>query len=463
MYKRTYFSKDNTIMYQSEFNFGSHPTVDLFYGGGINSPYFSRYLFEFPMESLKQNYLNCELGDLLNVKHTLKFKHAGFNETPYACMPNSYQICLYRINQPWDEGCGVDLSCAELCTSYARLNCAVSKSPSNWYYAKSGTTWSEYGVYDSLSSGTTTYLSCKEINCSSPDLEIDLTEIVNDFILNDTPNYGFVLAFPQDLERTINDIENHVVFFGKETYTFFEPYLETEYLNPIIDDRAKFYLNKDNRLYLYPTVDGEKTNLDFNPTVSIYNELDQLQYTLTGQCQDFGVYFVEFQIPTASVQKCFAWKDVWSGISINGTAISNKSFKFNLLPAEDYYDFSYNTEYPETEFKFGFRGVKRDEIIKQGDVRKVFVDLKSPSNPHKIIPVDNIFYKIYLREGAYDELLILDWFPLNRGVCENWFILDTSWMIPQTYFIDFKVVNKQTIKTYTDKIKINVIDKPIFH
>ena len=74
-----------------------------------------------------------------------------------------------------------------------------------------------------------------------------------------------------------------------------------------------------------------------------------------------------------------------------------------------------------------------------------------------------VFYKIYLREGAYDELLILDWFPLNRGVCENWFILDTSWMIPQTYFIDFKVVNKQTIKTYTDKIKINVIDKPIFH
>lgn len=462
MYFRTYFTKDNTIVYKSEFNFGTMPTIDLFYGGGVNKPNFSRYIFQFPMEGLEQKYQKCQLGDLTNVKHKLKFKHAGFNETAYACMPSSYSVCLFKIDEPWEEGCGTDTSCAELCTSFARLNCNVSKSPSNWYLAQSGDTWATEGVFNSLTQ-TPQYLMCKTISCGSPDLEFDVTDIVNDMILTGGTNQGFGLAFHYNLERETSDIENHVVFFGKETETFFEPFLETEYLNPIIDDRARFYLDKTNRLYLYPKVDGEMVNLDQNPVVEIYNESNQLQYTLTGTCQDLGVYYIEFDIPSASVQRCLAWTDKWKNISINGKSLPDQSFKFNILPAEDYYDFSYNTPVAETNYNFGFRGVKRDEIIHQGDIRKIFVDMKSPSNPHKQITVDNIFYRIYIKQGPFDELTIIDWMPVNRGVCENWFLLDTSWMIPQTYVIDFKVLDKETIKTYPEKIKINIITKPIFH
>lgn len=462
MYFRTYFTKDNTIMYKSEFNFGSMPTIDLFYGGGRDKPNFSRYLFQFPLENLEQKFLDCELGDLSNVKHKLKFKHAGFNETPYACMPTSYTVCLFKINEFWEEGCGTDTSCAELCTSFARLNCAVSKSPSNWYFAQSGDTWATEGVYDSLYQ-TPQYLMCKNISCSSPDLEFDVTTIVNNMLLTGGSNEGFGLAFHYESEREFSDIENHVVFFGKETETFFEPFLETEYVNPIIDDRANFYLDKVNRLYLYARVDGENVALDNDPVVEVYNELNQLQFTLTGQCQDKGVYYIEFEIPSASIQKCYAWTDKWMDININGKSLPDQSFKFNLVPAENYYDFSYNTPTPETNFNFGFRGIKRDEIIRQGDIRKIFIDVKSPSNPHKTIAVDNIYYRIYIKQGPYDELTIIDWMPMNRGVCENWFFLDTSWMIPQTYMLDFKILNKGTVKTYPEQVKFNIITKPIFH
>jgi hypothetical protein len=461
MYKRTYFSKDNTITYKSEFNYGNLPIVDLFYGGGVSNPNFSRYLFQFDVEELKRQFLNCELGDLSQVKHYLNFKHSGFTQKANACMPNSYTICLFKIHQPWDEGCGVSNSCAQGCTSFAELNCTVDKSPSNWFYSQSDTLWDIEGVYDSLYT-IPYYLLCQEVNCNSLDLRMDVTDIVNDLISNNVPNYGFGLAFHYDLERELNDTENHVVFFGKETNTFYEPYLETEYVNAIYDDRAKFYLDKLNRLYLYATVDGEPVKLDENPIVNIYDETNALQFTLTGTCQDLGIYYVEFEIDSANIDKCYAWKDVWTAISINGKSLPNQSFKFNILPASDYYGFGYNTPVPITNFHFSFRGIQRDEIIKQGDVRKIFVDIKSPSNPTKSISVDNVFYKVYLKEGNYDEVTIIDWMPLNRGVCENWFLLDTSWMIPQTYIIDFKVVNKQTVKTYENKIKFNVITNQIF-
>ena len=204
-------------------------------------------------------------------------------------------------------------------------------------------------------------------------------------------------------------------------------------------------------------------NLDNLPIVEIYNEANQFQQVLTGSCQDLGVYYIEFDIPPNTIDRCFAWTDKWTNISINGRALPDQSFKFNILPADSYYDFSYNTPVAETNYNFGFRGVKRDETIHQGDIRKIFVDIKSPSNPHKQIAIDNIFYRIYIKQGPFDELTIIDWMPVNRGVCENWFLLDTSWMLPQTYTIDFKVLDKETIKTYPEKIKINIITKPIFH
>lgn len=461
MYKRTYFNKDALIVNKSEYNFGSLPIIDLFYGGGGNSPNYSRYLFQFDVEALKLQNSRCELGDLTLVKHYLNFKHAGFTETSNACMPTNFTVCLMKVNENWIEGCGNSENCDASCTTFAQLGCSVEKGPANWYYAQNGVLWEGEGVFDSMSFEPE-YLLCQDVFCNNGNLKIDVTTIVNDLIVSNDPNYGFLLCFHYDLERELSQVENHVVFFGRETSTFFEPYLETEYVNAIYDDRAKFYLDKTNRLYLYPTLDGEKINLDISPTVEIYNHLNQLQDTLIAACQDFGVYYIEYEIESAAIERCYAWTDKWTQIVYNGRPIPDQTFKFNLLPAESYYNFSYNTPVPETNYKLGFRGIKRDAIIRRGDVHKIFIDVKSPSNPHNTIAVDNMFYKLYLREGHYDELVIIDWFPVNRGVCENWFILDTSWLIPQSYLIDFKIINKETIKTYPEQIKFNIIDKPIF-
>ena len=454
MYFRTYFEKDNTILKDSLYNFGASPVIDLFYGGTRQNPIYSRYIFKFDESRLKTMYDNCELGDLSQVKHKLKFKNCGYKNDEISCMATNFDLCLFPLNQDWDEGCGSDTNCAGLCSNIAKINCNVSLSVSNWKYATSDTEWNQFGIF----SGTTEYISCQSINCDSYDIEFDVTDIVNDLITGTTINYGYGLAFDHNLELSGSTIQQHLNLFGKETRTFFEPYLETEYINWIKDDRTNFYLDKDNRLYFFVEVDGQPTALDNLPIVKIYNPQNILQATITAKCQGLGIYYVDYLISSGTIDKCMAWVDEWTNVSLFGLSKPNVKMKFLLKPADEYFSFGSGFSRPE-EYAFGFRGIKRDEKIVRGDVRKINIDVKSPSNPTKQKAVDGIFYRVYLKDGQYDELDIIKWHPLNSGICENWFLLDTSWMIPQVYYLDFKIVKSQTIKTYSKELKFIVIEK----
>ena len=78
------------------------------------------------------------------------------------------------------------------------------------------------------------------------------------------------LRFVQGIRRNNNLFPaQYVGFFTRHTQTYYEPFLETVYNNPIKDDRKNFYKNKVNRLYLYSNVGSEPTNLDNNPSVNI--------------------------------------------------------------------------------------------------------------------------------------------------------------------------------------------------
>ena len=61
----------------------------------------------------------------------------------------------------------------------------------------------------------------------------------------------------------------YVGFFTRHTQTYYEPFVETSYNNPIRDDRKNFYRGKVNRLYLYTNLGGEPTNLDSKPNVIV--------------------------------------------------------------------------------------------------------------------------------------------------------------------------------------------------
>ena len=101
---------------------------------------------------------------------------------------------------------------------------------------------------------------------------MDITDEVNSLITGGTTNYGYGIAFERDLELLIKNPSQYVGFFTRHTQTYYEPFLETVYNDPIRDDRKNFYKGKVNRLYFYTNIGGEPTNLDNNPSVTIKDE-----------------------------------------------------------------------------------------------------------------------------------------------------------------------------------------------
>lgn len=488
MYYRTYFDKDNTIIKDSTVNLGANPLGTLFFGGDYSNPNWSRYIFHFPTDHLKTMYGQCLLGDLSLVRHKLVFKPTRFfgsidkNNPP--CLSTAYELCLFPINQDWSEGCGYDFDCVDDCRGWVSPNCNNSTGGSNWYFAKDGIRWDVDGIYDAyyttgetiitgttisgntvivtgetIITGSTPYLICQSYECSDCLLEYDITEYVNEFITGNTPNYGFGLAFHRDYEINPTGDYKYLGVYSKETRNFFKPYLETEYLNPINDDRHKFYMDKDNRLYLNVFLGGEPANLDDNPIVDIYDEQDRLYTTITGECVSLGVYMINIHIPTTGTTDCVVWRDVWRNLRINGRNRPDVEMEFQLLDSFDYYNIG-NSRFSPRKFAFKVNGIKSNENIRRGDIRKVFVDAFEQFNINKRIPLDNIFYRLYVKEGE-EQLDVIKWTPINLSACENYIYLDTTWMLPQHYYIDFKVLSNREETIYAQQIKFQILDDKI--
>jgi len=252
---------------------------------------------------------------------------------------------------------------------------------------------------------------------------------------------------------------HNIGFFKKDTQTYYEPFVETIYNNPIRDDRNRFYKGKTNKLYLYVNVGGELTNLDNNPSVTIKDENDTtFSAFTTGQTVHVttGVYSVEFEVPVTA-DDCVLYTDTWSDININGRNRSNVTLDFEVKDDETYFDLSTNISEP-LEYFMSVSGIKREEKIKRGDIRKVFVSARKPFTTNEIDIIDGLEYRLYVKEGNI-EVNVIDWQDVNRTFDTNYFLLDTSWMIPNIYHLDVKLTSGQEVRTYSDTLKFEIVSQ----
>jgi hypothetical protein len=103
-------------------------------------------------------------------------------------------------------------------------------------------------------------------------------------------------------------------------------------------------------------------------------------------------------------------------------------------------------------------GIKRDEKIKRGDKRKVFVNARLPYTINQSSVIDGLQYRLWIREGT-TQVNVIDWEDVNRAFLKNYFVLDTSWLIPNEYYIDIKLTSNELVKTYTTKLKFSVVNQ----
>lgn len=483
---RTYFDKDTTIIRNSYVNTGKNPIVELFYGGStnVNDTKYSRYLFNINFNDII-NKVNDGTISISGMTHTIKLTNTSCFDKELYCKTScssigsvrratSFDLNLFEITEDWDEGNGYDYSEVTPITC-DDANSTYCESPANWLDRQTNTTWSVPGVY---SGNPTTLINTQHFDHGNENVCIDVTSWVNNLILtgNTGTTYGFGVSFIPSIESGTTIETYYVGFFGKDTNTVYEPYLETTYDNLIKDDRLNFYLNKNNRLYLYVNAGGEPVNATFD-NVIIKDNSDNTYQTIPSSDitqQSKGVYYVTVNIPNDPISGyCgnLMFTDNWMGVTINGNDLGDSEQEFILKEESSYYTIGTtmasganglgvgsSTNLSIYDYSFVVSGIKSGEKIKRGDTRRVNVEAKIPYTLNQVGIIDKIYYRVYIREGN-TQIDYIDWLEVNRTFDGNFFLMDTSWFIPNDYYMELKIQSGDETRTYDDVIKFEVVSE----
>ena len=485
---KSYFNRNNTLVYNSYSNTGRNPIVELFFGrvDNVLLPLgYSRFIFNIDLSDLQQKISDgvISTGCSKTMTHTLRMTNtSAFDEellndkwSNGRRRATSFDLVLFRIPkvsgdtgnpQSWDEGVGYD---------YYDFNQdlptdkSYSERPSNWFEAKTVTNWSYNGIYDNqngqsisgLNFSGLTIVDTQHFEFGNEDIEFDMTNEINNILTGSTMGVtGWGIAFYPEVENITGLTENYSVgFFSRHTQTFYEPFLETTYNDLIEDDRNIFYEQRKNKLYLYSYNFGVPQNFDSLPTVDILDLNGDPVPNFTGltTCQvTNGVYEVEIDGLTADTTPCMYY-DVWKGLSINGVSINDVENEFVINDLSNLYQIGSTTNEPSI-YGFDYYGIKQDEKILGNDIRKVGVIIKKAYTTNEVLNKVEAYYRVYVREGK-TEVQVQDWTKLNRTPDGHYFMFTTEDKIPNEYFIDMKVITDREVNTYKRTLKFQIVNR----
>ena len=494
---RSYIDKNNTITSNSFVNTARNPVVELNFGASdyiVPNYGYTRYIFNLDLELLRQDIQSgiISTGCTSAMTHTLQMTNTSSfdNELLNTFMSNerrratSFDLILFRIPktsgstgnpQYWDEGVGYDYNDFNLSKNSAMGGStpltyvdsrAFSTRPSNWYQTTTIDDWSQPGIYNNKNEGTVnfsglTIIATQHFELGNEDINMDMTSEIQG-ILNGsiTGVTGWGLAYLPQIENISGLTDSYsVAFFSKNTQTFYQPFLLTNYDDLIKDDRNLFLKNQVNKLYLYVYQNGDLVNLDSDPFVRIE---DSNGVALSGMSslstclRTKGVYEVIVPNGFSGATPCMYY-DIWSGLTINGQCIPNIQNQFILQQYSAGIQIGTMSQDPK-KFGFSFYGILQNEQILNSDIRKVGVTIKKAYTGQ--VPLENVsaFYRVYVKEGT-TEVQVQDWTPINRTPNEYYFIFDMRDKIPNQYYVDIQVNTSGEKDTYKKQLTFNIVNK----
>ncbi len=495
---RSYIDKNNTITSNSFVNTGRNPVVELNFGASdfvVPNFGYTRFIFDFDLSLLRQNIETgvISTGCTSAMTHTLKMTNTSSfdNELLNTFMSNSrrratsFDLILFRIPQTsgdtgnpqtWDEGVGYDYNDFNLAKNSAIGGSspltyvdsrAFSTRPSNWYQTTTISNWSEPGIYNNKNEGLVnfsglTIVAAQHFELGNEDVNMDMTEEING-VLNGTITgvTGWGLAYVPQIENITGLTDSYsVAFFSRQTQTFYQPYLLTNYDDYVQDDRNQFLKNQTNKLYLYVYQNGDFVNLDSNPVVTIQdrNGLSISGMTgLTTCLRSKGIYEVVVPDGFGSQPTPCQFYDVWSELSINGKSIPNITNQFTLLQYSAGIQIGSISKEPQ-KFGFDFYGILQNEKILNSDIRKVGVTIKKAYTGQQLLLDVSAFYRVYVKEGT-TEVQVQDWTPINRTPNEYYFMFDMRDKIPNQYYVDIQVNTSGEKDTYKKELTFEIVNK----
>ncbi len=468
---RIYPSKSNSIasgIYQI-FNSGQNAVTDLWYGGGgtdtaperRNS--ISRFIIKFDLDELSEKISSKEINGDLVTSYKLKMTNAVPGdrilepEFEFDVLDKriaaSFDLITFPINKDWDEGRGYDLYQENYLVRQNGNPLATGYS--NWNSATMTTSWDEPGVYTNPTASTAvTYYSTQHFDLGNEDIDMDITDIVNDWLSGGSTNNGLGVAYRRDYETLSTDTRYIASFFTDKTNSSFKPYIEVNYNQSFQDDRLQVSNNRTSRLFLYTFSGNNSVNYFSAGTVEIRTMADVPVYTgLTPTQQENGVYYIDVLMSSATRGQ--QYKDVWQGVTFV-PGIDQQDLTQIFTIKDNYYT---NNVPQVNDYSISVYGIGDNSILSIGETTKVFVDLRvnySSRNEPKTA------YDLQYRMVMNNQDEVIPWTPVNQAVinkCKNnYFVLETGWLLHnQTYKIEYRINEFGTKRVMPESTTFRVI------
>jgi hypothetical protein len=469
---RSYFLKNDTLIKSNLTNNSQNPVTEIAYGN--NTKEISRFIFDVDLTGLRSRIADGTINPARITAHTLHMTNTIRYAPQYIGRKNyslnterasSFTLDFFNVNQDWEEGNGYTITFSNKQDLFTGLPLPENaEGAANWTARTSASGWTVAGAYipSGLTgitgiTGTSQIIGTQDFEVGNENIELDVTDYINQKLFGTgytgttayTGNsYGIGIKFSEDIEAIEIPYRETVCFHAKHTNTFYEPFIETIIDDEIIDDRNYFYLDKDNDLYLYVIIGNFPQNITVNK-VDIYDWENNLITGLTGSSivnVAKGIYKITLNIPQQTYPgelgkypDAVLFRDIWS-LTVNGRSTEFEG-EFYLISQKKYYTFNLSNQIDLRNYFFYFWGINEKENVRAGGIRKVRLTIKELyPNQSNFLPLD-IEYRLFTTVGAKYEIDIIPFTSVNRTSNGYEFDLDTSWLIPQDYYLQIRLKN----------------------
>ena len=194
-------------------NFGRDQILEVkkeFFNNSFDYP--TRALIQFNGTDFTDMSQSIVDGTIVNPTFFLRLYEAEGN----AEMTEEYTLAIQPISQSWTEGTG------KFGDNPKNTNGCSWKNRSN-PIGGTEVAWSSSGVttYD-VSSSTQTFSN------QSPDVDVEVTNMVNMWLQGQTDNHGMLIRFSGSQETDLTTF-GHLKFFSRNTHTIYQPKLEVRW------------------------------------------------------------------------------------------------------------------------------------------------------------------------------------------------------------------------------------------
>jgi len=327
-------------------------TGQIFPDGTIQAnTYNSRTLLQFDITEVSNSIVAGTIAK--NASYHLSLRAIDSSD-----LPISYSLVSYPVSQSWDNGTGNYNDDPETTNGVS------------WHYrdAKSiGTSWqtSSYATYTTASwvtnpgggSWYTSSYASQSFNYVGPDVRMDVSNIVRQWLSGSIVNNGFIIKRP-DADETGSAIFGKLKFFGRDTHTIYVPRMEISW---------------DDRSFSTGSL-SELTDRDIALNVSnirtSYKEKSKVRFRLDGRAMypartyaTSSAYLIKKYLPTSSY-----WSVTDSETEETLIPFDDVATKISCDSDGNYFDVWMNAFMPERFYKFVFK------IEKAGGLDTQFYD-----------------------------------------------------------------------------------------